>query len=48
MLGESDFLLKLDDIKPLPEKEKIYTQKSGIWFLIIHVILYLKAKQAKD
>lgn len=46
MLGESDFLLKLDDIKPLPEKEKIYTQKSGIWFLII--ILYLKAKQAKD
>ncbi|VDI76333.1 Hypothetical predicted protein, partial [Mytilus galloprovincialis] len=36
MLGESDFLLKLDDIKPLPEKEKIYTQKSVSRTLRIH------------
>ncbi|XP_071162949.1 trafficking protein particle complex subunit 14-like isoform X1 [Mytilus edulis] len=36
MLGESDFLLKVDDIKPLPEKEKIYTQKSVSRTLRIH------------
>lgn len=29
MFGEYDFLLNQDDVKPVPEKEKYHTQKSG-------------------